>query len=96
MSAFERHVAQRLTAGATAYDDRSYGRPLGELIGEQLEECADLAGWGRIATAVLAERDDLEPCEREEVAAALRCAENHARQAWARLDGALAIARGAS
>ncbi len=96
MSAFERHVAQRLAAGATAYDDRSYGRPLGELIGEQLEECADLAGWGRISATVLAGRDDLEPCEQEEVAAALHCAENHARQAWARLDGALGIVRGVS
>lgn len=96
MSAFERHVAQRLQAGAAAYHDRGYRRPLAELIAEQLEEAADLAGWGRIAQAVLAERDDLEGCEREEIAAALHCAENIARQAWARLDGALQIVRGAA
>lgn len=96
MSAFEEHVQQRLTAGATAYEDRGYRRPLADLIAEQSEECADLAGWGRIAATVLADRDDLEPCEREEITAALHCAENHARQAWARLESALAIVRGAS
>jgi hypothetical protein len=96
MSGFEQHVAQRLAAGAVAYHDRGYQCPLDELIAEQLEECADLAGWGRISATVLAGRDDLEECEVEEIAAALHCAENHARQAWARLDGALRIVRAAS
>jgi hypothetical protein len=93
---FEEHVAHRLATGEREYGDRSYARPLAELLAEQLEEAADLSAWGRIAADVLAQHDDLEPCEREEIAAALRCAENLAAQAWARLFDALQIVRAVS
>ena len=74
---FDTHVAKRLEMGAREYGDRSYSRPLRDLLVEMNEECADIAAWGSIALA--AHPDDAE------AAAAIRCAESHARRAWQQL-----------
>jgi hypothetical protein len=74
---FDTHVAERLEMGAREYGDRSYSRPLPDLLGEMTEECADIAAWGLIALA--AHPDDAE------AAPAIRCAESHARRAWQQL-----------
>ena len=74
---FDMHVAERLEMGAREYGDRSYGRPLRDLLVEMTEECADIAAWGSIALA--AHPDNAE------AAAAIGCAESHARRAWQQL-----------
>ncbi len=74
---FDAHVAERLEAGAREYGERSYSRPLRDLLVEMTEEAADIAAWGLIALA--AHPDDAE------AAAAIRCAERHARLAWQQL-----------
>ena len=85
---FDRQVSERLRMGAVEYGQQSYRRPLGELLAELLEECADIGGWGRIAAEVLERRTDLEPCEVDAIAAALRAAEVLAAAVWRQLDDA--------
>jgi len=74
---FDAHVAKRLEMGAREYGDRSYSRPLRDLLVEMTEEAADIAAWGLIALA--AHPDDAE------AASAIRFAESHARGAWEHL-----------
>jgi hypothetical protein len=39
-------VRSRLADGQRTYGDKSFERPINELIGEIEQECLDLAGWG--------------------------------------------------
>ena len=48
---FRAHVHDRMLAGAKLYGDLSYHRPPHELASEITDECADIAGWGRILEA---------------------------------------------
>lgn len=79
---FEQHIAHRMAIGAREYAGDSYRRPVDDLMVEMLEEAADLAAWGDIALA---------GCPDAEVTAAIRCAQNLARQAWERLQRARAL-----
>jgi hypothetical protein len=63
--------------GEREYGNHSFGRPLRDLLVEMTEEAVDIAAWGSIALA--AHPDDAE------AAAAIRCAESHARRAWQQL-----------
>jgi hypothetical protein len=90
---FGRDVKRRLGAGAIEYGDRSYGRPLAELLEELLEECADIGGWARIAASALEQRGDREECERAAIVDALRVAQTLAAAAWRQLDDARPIVR---
>lgn len=46
--AFVEHAGRRLQAGRRTYRDRSFSRPLQELVGEVEEELLDVAGWAYI------------------------------------------------
>ena len=46
---FPSHVLARAEAGAAEYGDRSFGRPVVELLAELNEELADVAGWAHVA-----------------------------------------------
>ena len=89
---FETHVEHRLRQGAGEYRDRSYGRPVDDLLVEILEEASDIATWGRITATVL-ERKDLNLDQRRAIACALLTAEQHARSAWRTVNDALRIAQ---
>lgn len=88
LHSFAERVCRRLAAGAAEYGDRSYGRPLAELLAEQMEEAADVAAWGEIASTVLADAD-LTSAQRSEVALAIAVAQAQAREVWNRLRRAL-------
>jgi hypothetical protein len=82
---FEQHVARR----QGEHEQRVHGLPLEVAIGEALEAAADIGVRARLASAVLEQRDDLEPATREEIADALRSAETLAAAAWRHLHDAL-------
>lgn len=42
-------LAERLEAGGKAYGDKSFDRPVPELLGELQQELLDTAGWGFVA-----------------------------------------------
>ena len=67
---FDTQVAERLEIGAREYGDRSYSRPLRDLLVEMTEECADIAAWGSIALA--AHPDDAEAEGSDPLRGALR------------------------
>lgn len=46
--AFFSALHAKLEAGAREYGDRSFSRPVIELLDELQAECLDLAGWGYI------------------------------------------------
>jgi hypothetical protein len=92
---WERDVLVRLHRGAVEYGDRSFARPLSELLDELGEEAADLGAWTTIADHVLNARDDLEDEQRSLVAQALRDAAVAGARAWARIDQARALLAGA-
>ena len=46
---FGARVAQRIEKGRQVYGDRSFEKPLGELVGEIEEELLDIAGWSYVA-----------------------------------------------
>lgn len=52
---FVARLRARLAAGAREYGDRSFTRPLPELIDEIQQELEDVAGWGLIAWVRLEE-----------------------------------------
>jgi len=43
---FAEEVRSRLEAGRQTYGDRSFSRPVPELLAELEQEALDLAGWG--------------------------------------------------
>jgi hypothetical protein len=89
---WERQVIDRLNRGAIEYGNRSFERPLGELLDELSEEAADVGGWAAIAHHALRSRGmNLEGDERELIARALRDAALAGAQAWARIDQARAL-----
>jgi hypothetical protein len=85
---FDSHVAHRMAIGAQEYGDRSYDLPLETLLGEILDECADIGAWSRIAGDVLTRSDDLAPADRAAIARVLRVATQDAERAWRRLHAA--------
>jgi hypothetical protein len=82
-AAFHDHATARLRAGAILYGDASYQRPVRELLGEILEEAADIATWGAITVTVL-ERDSppIRAADRAQVSAAIADATEHAEAAY--------------
>lgn len=90
---FESHVTRRLVQGSREYGDRSYERPLSDLLIEILEEAADIAAWGAIAATVLARSENLDDTRRRAIAHALESAEHHAAAAWRCVTDALAVER---
>lgn len=50
--AMHRHVKNRLEVGAREYGDRSFDRPLHEVLGEIMDEHADLLGWQFISYVI--------------------------------------------
>lgn len=79
-AAFVEHVAARLQLGEREYGDAWATRDLRELLGELLEEAADLGAW-----AVLAEQrlstSSLTIGERDRVVAVLSLVARHGAQA---------------
>jgi hypothetical protein len=49
-------VQERLARGAEAYEERSYQRPIADLLAEIAEELADVGGWAAITHHALAQR----------------------------------------
>lgn len=49
ITAFVALLRARLKVGAQQYGDRSFQRPLVEVLGEIEQELVDIAGWGLIA-----------------------------------------------
>lgn len=43
---FIRALTERLDKGAAQYGDRSFDRPVDQLLAELQQEALDLAGWG--------------------------------------------------
>ena len=52
---FIEEIHARAQTGAVEYGDRSYERPLPDLIDETMEELADVCGWSFITWARLRE-----------------------------------------
>lgn len=90
---FHAHVSRRLAQGARDYEDRSYDRPVAELLIEISEEAADIAAWGQIARTVATRSDRLTSIERQAISGALQSAEAAACYAWRHVNDALGAAR---
>jgi hypothetical protein len=88
---WERHVLVRLHRGAIEYGDRSFARPLIELLDELSEEAADLGAWAVIADHALNGLEDLEDEQIVLIAQALQDAAVAGANAWARIDQARAL-----
>ncbi len=85
------HSLKRLKRGAVEYGERSFTRPVVELLDELAEAAADLGAWAAIASHALAGRDDLEADVRALVGQALRDAAAGGARAWARIDQVRAL-----
>jgi hypothetical protein len=80
---FRDHATARLEAGSIQYGDASYHRPVRELLGEILEEAADVATWGAITLTVL-ERDSpqIPAGDRTSIHTAITTATGHAEAVY--------------
>jgi len=88
--AFIEHVAARLEAGQELYGDQWRGRGVAELVGELLEEAADVGAWSALTLQAV----DLEPladADRLRLGALLTVAVQHAAGAHAALCSARAL-----
>ena len=93
LAGFERHVEERLRMGVVEYGDRSYGRPLAELLTEQARRPLTLPPGERIAASVLERRPDLEGFEVEATRWCFARPSSRSRLAWRQLDDARLIVR---
>jgi hypothetical protein len=89
-SAFFAQATGRLRAGQAVYGDGWAARGVEALVGELLEESADLGAWAALADQAL-DAEQLSPGERQRMAAVLALVAAHGAQAHALLSGAMAL-----
>jgi hypothetical protein len=73
-SGFAEHALRRLAAGQELYGDRWAQLGVDRLVGEMLEEAADLGSWGVLALEALEHEPDLDGPQGELIATTLRAA----------------------
>jgi hypothetical protein len=73
-SGFVDHALERLDAGDGLYGDRWTQLGLQALVGELLEEAADLGSWGVLALEALEQEQGFEDAERDFIETTLRAA----------------------